>query len=119
MCRAQAAAIGGNAVLHYNVDQMIVNNMAHKMRVRAAALPFENYLKLVATDEASTKPNLFPLCASPAPKEREFCIDNSLVRIHFITEMIWWTGLAPWEFEFLFPGSLASTFQTHSRVGPG
>ncbi|KAJ1468198.1 hypothetical protein T484DRAFT_1856188 [Baffinella frigidus] len=33
MCRAQAAAIGGNAVLHYNVDQMIVNNMAHKMRV--------------------------------------------------------------------------------------
>ena len=23
-----------------------------------------------------------------------------LVRIHFIIEMIWWTGLAPWEFEF-------------------
>ena len=21
------------------------------------------------------------------------------VRIHFIIEMIWWTGLAPWEFE--------------------
>ena len=31
-------------------------------------------------------------------------------RIHFIIEMIWWTGLAPWEFEFPFPGSLASTF---------
>ena len=42
--------------------------------------------------------------------EREFCIDNLLVRVHFIIEMIWWTGLAPWEFEFPFPGSLISTF---------
>lgn len=33
MCRAQAAAMGGNAVLHYNVEQMIVNNITHKMRV--------------------------------------------------------------------------------------
>ena len=24
--------------------------------------------------------------------------------------MIWWTGLAPWEFGFPFPGSLVSTF---------
>ena len=24
--------------------------------------------------------------------------------------MIWWTGLAPWEFEFPFPGSYTSTF---------
>ena len=24
--------------------------------------------------------------------------------------MIWWTGLAPWEFEFPFRGSLASAF---------
>ena len=24
--------------------------------------------------------------------------------------MIWWTGLAPWEFELPFPGSLTSTF---------
>ena len=28
-------------------------------------------------------------------REREFFIDNPLVRIHFIIEMIWWTGLAP------------------------
>ena len=35
-----------------------------------------------------------------------------LVRIHFIIVMIRWTGLAPWESEFLFPGSLASTFLT-------
>ena len=41
---------------------------------------------------------------------REFFIDNLLVRIRFIIVMIWWTGLAPWEFEFRFPGSLTSTF---------
>ena len=32
------------------------------------------------------------------------------VRIHFIIVMIRWTGLAPWEFGFPFPGSLTSTF---------
>ena len=37
-------------------------------------------------------------------------IDNLLVRIHFIIVMIRWTGLAPWEVEFPFPGSLISTF---------
>ena len=41
--------------------------------------------------------------------KREFCIENPLARIHFIIEMIWWTGLAPWEFEFPFPGILIST----------
>ena len=43
-------------------------------------------------------------------REREFFIDNLLVRIHFIIVMIRWTGLAPWEFEFPVPGSLISTF---------
>ena len=33
-----------------------------------------------------------------AAGEREFFIDNLLVRIHFIIVMIRWTGLAPWEF---------------------
>ena len=28
----------------------------------------------------------------------------------FVIKMIWWTGLAPWEVEFPFPGSLISTF---------
>jgi len=42
--------------------------------------------------------------------ESEFFIDNLLVRIHSMIEMIWWTGLAPREFEFPFPGSLVSTF---------
>jgi len=40
--------------------------------------------------------------------KREFFIDNLLVRIH---RCFWWTVLAPWEFEFPFPGSLTSTFQ--------
>ena len=42
--------------------------------------------------------------------ERGFLIDNLLARIHFIIEMIWWTDLAPWEFEFSFPDSLIATF---------
>ena len=40
------------------------------------------------------------------PLEREVFIDNLLVRIRLIIAMIRWTGLAPWEFEFPFPGSL-------------
>jgi len=32
-------------------------------------------------------------------REREFFIDNLLVRIHFIIVMIRWTGLSPWDFE--------------------
>ena len=42
--------------------------------------------------------------------ESEFCIDNLLVSIYFIVLIIRWTGLAPWEFEFPFSGSLTSTF---------
>ena len=40
----------------------------------------------------------------------ERVIDNLLVRIHFIIVLIRWTGLASWEFQFSFPGSLKSTF---------
>ena len=47
---------------------------------------------------------------SAAQREREFVIDNLLDRIHFIIVMIRWTSLAPWEFEFPFPGSLTCTF---------
>ena len=55
---------------------------------------------------------------APAEREREFFIDNLMVRIHLIIEMIWWTGLAPWEFEFPFPGSLISTFLPRPRYAP-
>ena len=47
--------------------------------------------------------------------ERDFFIDNLQLRIHFIIEMIWWTGLAPWEFDLSFPGSLTSTFLFRER----
>ena len=44
-------------------------------------------------------------------KRRErFCFDCLLVRIHCVIVMIEWTGLAPWKFEFHFPGSLTFTF---------
>ena len=43
--------------------------------------------------------------------ESEFFTLNLLVRIHFIIVMIRWTGLAPWEFEISFPGSITSTFR--------
>ena len=44
-------------------------------------------------------------------RESELFIDNLLVRIHSVIVMIRWTGLAPWEFEFPFPGSFTSTFR--------
>ena len=52
----------------------------------------------------------YRLYGSLAGVQREFFIDKLLVRIHFIIVMIKWTGLAPWEFEFPFPGSPTSTF---------
>jgi len=41
--------------------------------------------------------------------ESDFFVDNLPVRIHLIIVMIRWPGLAPWELEFPFPGSLTST----------
>ena len=70
------------------------------------------------TRKASKLPTLWRVRSRPGfpgyegfqvMREREFFIDNLLVRNHFIIEMIRWTGLAPWEFEFPFPGSLTST----------
>ena len=49
-------------------------------------------------------------------REREFFIDNLLVRIHLIIVMIRWTGLAPREFKFPFPGSLTCTFLWCKRM---
>jgi len=45
-----------------------------------------------------------------ASRERDFSIDNVLVQVYSIIELIWWTGLAPWEFQFPFPGSRTPTF---------
>jgi len=69
-----------------------------------------------------SKPGLFPapkltdFYREPSMSEREFFIDNLLVRIHFIIVMIRWTGLAPWDFGLSFPGSLISTFLVNLRI---
>ena len=52
----------------------------------------------------------WPSSKQATRQEREFFMDNLLVRIHYIIVMMRWAGLAPWEFEFPFPGSLTSTF---------
>ena len=52
----------------------------------------------------------FPWKVPAEQRERDLFIDNLLVRIHFVVKMNWWTGLAPWVFEFPFPGSLISAF---------
>jgi len=42
------------------------------------------------------------LLAGASPTDREFFIDNLLVRIHFIIVMIRWTGLAPVHLPLMF-----------------
>jgi len=66
----------------------------------------QDYAPVVSEELRELDPEVLAL----SQREREYFIDNLLVRIHFIIEMIWWTGLAPWECEFPFPGSLISTF---------
>jgi len=57
-----------------------------------------------------TRPNRSSESSNAGAGGREFFVDNLLVRILLIIVMIRWTGLAPWEFEFFFPGSVTSTF---------
>ena len=80
--------------------------------------PYTLHPTLYTLHSTPYTPHLAP-CPSPAfrstplilnPGEREFSIDNLLVRIPLIAEMIYQTGPAPWEFEFPFPGSLVSAF---------
>ena len=37
--------------------------------------------------------------AATSPADREFFIDNLIVRIHIFIVMIRWSGLVPWEFD--------------------
>ena len=46
-----------------------------------------------AAKKAKISPvSLFNASGEERHREREFLNDNLLVRIHFIIEMIWWTG---------------------------
>ena len=48
-------------------------------------------------------------------RERDFSLDNVLVRVHVTIELIWWTGLASWGFGFPFPGCHISCHTGRSR----
>jgi len=56
---------------------------------------------------------LLHLCLLDRPRlqgvERDFVMGNLLIRIQSTSKMVWWTGLAPWELESLFPGSRTAT----------
>jgi len=51
------------------------------------------------------------------PRAREFFIDNRLIRNHVIIVMVWWTGLAPWNFEFPFEAASSATAPTAPERG--
>ena len=72
--------------------------------------PFSLFpFRSAAVNGALLQTLLSPELTALSPPEREFLIDNLLVRIYFIIVMIRWTGLAPWESGFPFPCSLTST----------
>jgi hypothetical protein len=59
----------------------------------------------------------YPQLPKPTQRERDLVTDNLQVRMHYIIEMIWWAGLAPWEFELPFPGSLIPpTSEAHASI---
>jgi hypothetical protein len=58
---------------------------------------------IVATDMVKTGATLISVAQGYDPRDRDFFTGNLLLRIHFVIEMIWWTGLTPWEFELTFP----------------
>ena len=65
---------------------------------------------------SSSPPTVLTPPTQLASREREFFSANLLVLIPCIIESIWWTGLAPWEFEFSFPSSLLTTFLARSNI---
>ena len=65
---------------------------------------------------SSPSNTLSSAASTPRAVTPEFFIDDLLVQIHFIIVMIRWTGLAPWEFEFPFPGSRISTVLGKGRT---
>ena len=56
------------------------------------------------------------LLPSIGQENKELFVYVLLVRIHFIIVMMKWTGLALWQSEFPFPGSLTSTFLSETYI---
>ena len=86
--------------------------------------PF-NAAAALAAPILSTLPSqsgIYPPCGPvlvPVLKERK----SSVLTIYWFESTCpsnknWWTGLAPWEFEFAFPGSRIYTFQVWCRPSP-
>ena len=105
---------GGGAMLSASHVSMSASHRAlHAAAVRHATHKKSEQLSNGRPIALPIIPKSPPVCrfhASQPCRDIEFFIGNLLVRIHFIIVMIRWTGLAPWEFEFPFPGSLPSTF---------
>ena len=87
--------------------------MRRDVRALTARLTAQSPDRLGARRGSPTSP--CPCHMPGGTSERDFFIDNLLVGIHVIFEMSWRTGLAPWEFEFSFPGSLISTLPGGGR----
>ena len=86
------------------LDTSTINDICR----RWCAIGYSHLRAFLPTSCGTSPPTCFG-GRSNHPPQGERDIDNLLVRTHFIIEMISWTGLAPGEFEFTFPGSLAST----------
>ena len=76
-----------------SITEMLISNQL-SYEIRTSTVPNQHF------------PSFLSAGFVPGVPEGDFFIDNLLVRIHFIIVMIRWTGLAPWEFEFPFPGSI-------------
>jgi len=98
---------GHTHVLPREIGILLPNN---QRQYRTSHAPKECFLnnRMCRQEEAGVVPapnaveRVDSFCTHMCFLEREFFIDNLLVRIHFIIVMIRWTGLAPWEFEFPF-----------------
>ena len=94
------------------ISAQVFPSFGHWERVLASLRP--NQTSILWSTEAVSNFRMGPQLSLLRAK----VIDNLLVRIHFIIVMIRWTGLAPWGFEFPFPGSLSSTFIGKVRTPP-
>ena len=104
----------GNEVDHANSLILLVKNMpCSKLQCQGGLIHFPFHMKFLF-QQARGKRTSWSRLPSRSLPERDFFIDNLLVRIHFIVVMMRWSGLAPLEFVSSFPGSLTSTF----RRGP-
>ena len=92
-------------------DQQVVNKELSLSRVQGSGLGVCLAVVVQIRQLQSGKELGHTKLVSP---EREFFIDNLLVRIHFIIVMIRWTGLGPWGFEL--PSTRNPTTRWTSRV---